>query len=113
MIFNIRYDKYVHFVNSFICGWVLYSLYFKPLSLARWLKELQQIIGVIGIGAVVEIIEYLVTLTVVHNGVGGYDNNMQDMIANLSGSVFCILVIRLRDKMAVKNPLTDVRAMER
>ena len=113
VIFNIRYDKYVHFVNSFICGWLLYVFYFKSLSLARWLVELQQIIGVLGLGAVVEIIEYLVTLTVVHNGVGGYDNNMQDMIANLSGSVCCVLVIRLRDKMAVKNPLTDVRAMER
>jgi len=113
VILNIRYDKYVHFVNSFICGCFLYIFYFKSLSLARWIVELQQIIGVLGLGTVVEIIEYLVTLTVVHNGVGGYDNNMQDIIANLSGSVFCVLVIRLRDRIAVKHPLTNVRAMER
>lgn len=113
VFFNIRYDKYVHFVNSFICGWFLYFLYFRLLGIARWLRELQQIVGVLGIGAVVEIIEYLVTLTVVHNGVGGYDNNMLDMIANFAGSVFCIVVIRLKDRILVNGPLTDPRAMER
>jgi hypothetical protein len=113
MIFNIRYDKYVHFINAFTCGWVLYVLYFKSLSLTRWLKELQQIIGVLGLGAVVEIVEYLVTLTIIHHGVGGYDNNMQDMIANFAGSVFCVFVIRIRDKVSVNMPLADARAMER
>jgi hypothetical protein len=113
VVFNIRYDKYVHFINAFTCGWVLYVLYFKSLSLTRWLKELQQIIGVLGLGAVVEIVEYLVTLTVIHNGVGGYDNNMQDMIANFAGSVFCVFVIRIRDKVSVNIALANARAMER
>jgi hypothetical protein len=54
-----------------------------------------------------------VTLTVVHNGVGGYDNNMRDMIANFVGSVFCIMVIRVKDRIFVNGPLTDPRAMER
>lgn len=105
VILHIRYDKYVHFVNSFICGWTLYIFYLKSLSQPRWLLELQLVVGVLGLGAVVEIIEYLVTLTAIHNGVGGYDNNMQDMIANLLGSVFCILAIRLKDKVAVKKAL--------
>jgi hypothetical protein len=118
VIFNIRYDKYVHFVNAFVCGLVLNHFYFRFLSLARWLKEFQQIIGVLGLGAVVEIVEYLVTLTVVTNGVGGYDNNMLDMIANFTGSVCCVIVIRIMDKISVKQSLpdgrvTDVRAVER
>jgi hypothetical protein len=113
LFFGIRYDKYVHFVNAFICGWALHVLYFNFLSLARWLRELQQIVGVLGLGAVVEIVEYLVTLTVIHNGVGGYDNNMQDMIANFAGSVFCVFVIRIKDRIVVNVRLTDTRALER
>jgi hypothetical protein len=113
VFFNIRYDKYVHFVNAFICGWVLNFLYIGSLCSARWIRDLQQVIGVLGLGAAVEIVEYLVTLTVVSNGVGGYDNNMQDMIANFSGSVSCVLVIRVRDKMSAITTLTDVRAKER
>lgn len=62
----------------------------------------------------VEIVEYLVTLTVVNNGVGGYDNNTQDMIANLAGSICCVVVLRIRDmvrdKMNVNSPLADARA---
>jgi hypothetical protein len=41
---------------------------------------------VLGLGAVIEIVEYVVVLTVPRNGVGGYDNNMQDLIANLCGA---------------------------
>jgi hypothetical protein len=95
IIFNIRYDKYVHFFNSFIGGLIFYSVYFKNLNLNRWIKEFQMVLVIQGLGSIVEIVEYLVTLTVATNGVGGYDNNMLDIIANLAGSLFSVFMIRM------------------
>ena len=95
IILGIRYDKYVHVVNAFMGGFLLYKLYFEKLNLRWWIKDLQLIVMMLGIGTVVEIVEYLVTLTVTINGVGDYDNNMQDIISNLIGTVISISVIRI------------------
>ena len=94
IIFNIRYDKYVHLINACSGGFVLHKLYFERIELKQWLKDLQIIVLILGIGAVIEIIEYLVTLTVDINGVGGYNNNMRDLIANLTGAMLSVLMLR-------------------
>jgi hypothetical protein len=47
---------------------------------------------VLGLGAVVEIVEYFVVLTVAHQGVGDYHNNLQDLVANLVGASTHLLV---------------------
>ena len=95
IIFGIRYDKYVHLVNGFMGGVLLYKLYFEKLNLKWWIKDLQLMMMMLGIGAVVEIVEYLVTLTVAINGVGDYDNNMQDIISNFIGTAISISGIRI------------------
>ena len=94
IIFGIRYDKYVHVVNGFMGGLLLHELYYKKLNLRGWIKDLQLITMILGIGTMVEIVEYLVTLTATTNGVGGYDNNMQDLISNFIGTSLSILTIR-------------------
>jgi hypothetical protein len=43
---------------------------------------------VLGLGSLIEISEYTVTLTIPNNGVGGYDDNMRDLIANGCGGIF-------------------------
>jgi hypothetical protein len=80
-----RFDKIVHFVNSII-GCIV------TLEIARLLKfriprvlSLVVILVVVGTGALIEIVEYVVVKTVPHNGVGDYDNNMTDLLANLFG----------------------------
>ena len=45
---------------------------------------------VLGLGAIVEIFEYGVTKTVPHNGVGDYDNNMQDLLGNCAGGLLYV-----------------------
>jgi len=95
IFFGLRYDKYVHIINAFIGGILFWELYFKRLNLKLWIKNLQLIILVLGIGAVFEIIEYLVSLTIDINGVGNYDNNMQDLISNFIGAAASILFIRI------------------
>lgn len=91
-LLGIRYDKYVHFVNAVAATALVVRLLrirsraFVPLSA---FDALAAMLIVLGLGAIIEMVEYLVMLTVPGNGVGGYDNNMQDLIANFIGSGLC------------------------
>lgn len=84
-ILGIRYDKYVHFINAFVAAAATDTVFARYGVRLHTLRPLVVLLVVLGMGAVIEIVEYLVTLTVEQNGVGGYDNNMQDLISNLIG----------------------------
>lgn len=93
--FGIRYDKYVHFTNAIIAALVL-----RHIFVLRGLKldaanRVFILLGVLGLGAIIEIMEYFVCKTIPINGVGGYDNNMQDLIANVTGSFLCVATFNL------------------
>ncbi len=87
LVLGIHYDKYVHFINSFSAA-LLFSYLFQiqRIPLTR-VNSVFLMLVVLGLGAAVEIVEYVVALTVPNNGVGGYDNNMQDLMADLLGSL--------------------------
>lgn len=93
-IAGIRFDKYVHLVNGCAAGllvsWVWRRGEVRDCGLALG----SVVLAVLGLGGVVEIAEYLVYCTVPRNGVGGYDNNMQDLFANLLGAVCAVLLHR-------------------
>lgn len=95
IIYGIRYDKYVHVVNAALAGAFVNLLYVEKKLQKGWLKDFKVIFVVLGLGTLVEIVEYLVTLTVTVNGVGGYDNNMQDLISNLIGVGLLLLTQRI------------------
>ena len=90
--FDIRYDKYVHFFNSMIALFITLHIFAKKGLPQTKLILLVAILIVLGLGAVVEIVEFLVTLTVENHGVGTYNNNMLDLTANLFGAVTAVLV---------------------
>lgn len=106
IIMGIRYDKYVHFFNAAVAG-----LFVRRLSLERalkheWLCNLVTVLTVLGMGAFVEIVEYMVMLTMTINGVGNYDNNMQDLAADMAGVTSCVLCMSVMRRMkAVRKPL--------
>lgn len=86
VLFGLRYDKYVHFVNAFAATLLISRLFeIQKIALTRS-NNVFVVLVVLGLGAVIEIVEYAVVLTVPENGVGGYDNNMQDLMANLAGA---------------------------
>jgi hypothetical protein len=95
IIFGIRYDKYVHVVNAALAGAFVNFFYVAKNLQAGWLKDFKIIFVVLGLGTLVEIVEYLVTLTVSVNGVGGYDNNMQDLISNLIGVSLLVVTMKI------------------
>lgn len=101
---GIRYDKLVHLVNAFAASMVVRHLFDAWRVRLGQLRAPVVVLVVLGLGAVVEIMEYAVTCTVKNNGVGGYDNNMQDLIANLVGSLAAVAAVRLRASRAVSSP---------
>lgn len=85
-LFDIRFDKIVHFANA-LFGTILANHLFNVIGIQiPRFRGIVLIMLVLGFGAVIEIVEYLVMLTVPNSGVGGYDNNMTDLIANFLGS---------------------------
>jgi len=91
---GVRFDKLVHFFNSFVAARVVLAiLRFNGVQLGR-LESLAVVLIVLGMGAAWEIVEYAVVRTVPHNGVGEYDNNMLDLVANLLGSILSVGLYR-------------------
>ncbi len=83
-----RYDKLVHLANAFIAA-VLVGRLQPDRSRGEFVAASFVLLTVLGLGSVVEIIEYFVCATIPGNGVGSYDNNMQDLVANfLGGSLY-------------------------
>lgn len=80
-VLGLRFDKYVHLINAF-AGGALINQFLQPGLKARPLIVAGLLLGA---GAVVEIVEFLAFLTVPDAGVGGYENNMQDLAMNLVG----------------------------
>jgi hypothetical protein len=92
VLFGLRFDKPVHFINAAIAArFTADMLRFEGISLGR-LHRLLVVLIVLGLGAMVEITEYLVVRSIPDVGVGFYHNNMQDLIANLGGSALSTLV---------------------
>ena len=83
--YPLRFDKIVHFVNTFV-GCLVTIEVFRLLKI-RFPRALMffVLLVVVGVGGLIELVEYVVVKTIPHNGVGDYDNNMTDLLANLAG----------------------------
>lgn len=95
-VLGVRYDKYVHFFNAFVAAVVVSHVFDLVRAHLPFIRALAVLLVVLGLGALVEIVEYLVMLTVPDAGVGGYDNNMQDLIGNLLGGLLFVAVDGVR-----------------
>ncbi len=76
---GIRFDKYVHWANSFIAALVVSHLTRRG--------GLAVVLMVLGLGALWEIVEYAVVSRIPDAGVGLYDNNLRDLVANFAGGL--------------------------
>ncbi|MEI6296862.1 MAG: hypothetical protein WCO84_04430 [bacterium] len=89
---NIRFDKFIHFFNSMISFIVLNDWSKKYNLLEVKNKNFWMILIVLGLGAVIEIIEYVGIQFVGTIAIQGpYDNNLQDLIADLMGAIVAAL----------------------
>jgi len=84
--FGLRFDKYVHFTNAFIAALTVEEICRLKGQSINAFTRLVVFFTVLGLGGLVEICEFIATLTIPRNGVGGYADTMRDLVANLSGS---------------------------
>jgi uncharacterized membrane protein YjdF len=105
--FGLRYDKYVHFCNALFGAFIVKDFFDRRKMKLYSFTSLVVVLIVLGFGSVIEIVEYVVTKSVPHNGVGGYDNNMQDLIANLAGGLVYGFIEQVRTKMAGRHLIKD------
>ncbi len=103
-LLGIRYDKYVHFVNAFAATALIARLFeIQHIALTR-VNRVFVLLVVLGLGAIIEIVEYGVVLTVPRNGVGDYDNNLQDLVSNLCGAIGYLVWFAARRRVAGPRP---------
>lgn len=95
-LLGLRWDKWVHFVNAFAAAALMSRLFEIQHIALTTVNRVFVLLTVLGLGAVIEIVEYGVVLTVPRQGVGDYDNNMQDLIANLCGATAHLVWASLR-----------------
>ncbi|TVR19600.1 MAG: hypothetical protein EA391_00310 [Balneolaceae bacterium] len=93
---GIGFDKYVHFINSFIVAATFNEIFHAMNVRIPVFRNIVIVMMTLGVGAFVEILEYLVMLTVEDVGVGGYHNNMRDLIANFLGSMLFLVAMQTR-----------------
>lgn len=83
---SIRYDKVFHAIATGVVAWAFLE------ALGNWGLRRTPILGfsaammAIGAGALVEVVEYFGSLLIENDSVGGYTNNMQDLIVNTVGA---------------------------
>jgi len=91
-----RFDQAVHMFGFFTATLIAFHLLTptlkKPIKTPVALSIVVVMAG-LGMGALNEIVEFLVTVVVPETGVGGYVNTSLDLIANLIGAVCALFVI--------------------
>ena len=94
-----RYDQFVHIVGFGVATLVMYHL-LKPLlrpGLDRWTAlSIVVVMAGLGVGALNEIVEFAATVVVPETGVGGYTNTSLDLVSDLVGAVFAMIIIRTK-----------------
>ncbi len=95
----LRYDQLVHLFGFAAATLVMFDL-LRPLLKENLQKFIALSIVVImaglGVGALNEIVEALVSATLPSSGVGGYVNTALDLIADFLGAIIAMIFIRLR-----------------
>ena len=82
-----RFDKFVHGYFALVGVLALRRIWPELAGVdARGFQLLLILLAVMGICAIVEVLEYLGTKIAYLPEVGGYDNNLQDLLANLVGA---------------------------
>jgi len=89
---DLRYDKLVHLANAAVWASVVTAVLRSGRHRLGRLEPLVVVLVVLGLGSVWEIVEYVAVKTLPNAGVGGYDNNMQDLAANLCGALASRLI---------------------
>lgn len=93
-----KYDQFVHIIGFGVATLIMFELLKPKLKPIKYWTAISIVVVMagLGVGAVNEIVEYIATLLVPETGVGGYDNTLLDLISDLIGALFALIVIEFR-----------------
>jgi len=95
-----RYDQLVHIIGFGVATLVMWVL-LKPLlqnhNPKKWTAlSIIIVMAGFGVGALNEMVEFIATLLVPDTGVGGFINTSLDLVADLIGAIFALILIRIK-----------------
>ncbi len=94
----LRYDQVVHAFGFGVSTLIMYHLLANLLSvkdMKRFSIGLIVVMAGVGLGALNENIEFLLTVFLPQTGVGGYENTSLDLLSNLVGAVVAYFLARI------------------
>jgi hypothetical protein len=94
---GVGYDDLVHFYNSAVILLIVREVLHQADARIGRYEWLLLILGVLGIGAAWEVIEFVAWRIIPSTLIGDYANNMTDLLANGLGGGTGVLVGRLMD----------------
>jgi len=92
---GIRFDRIVHFYNSAVVSVVVLSIYRQAGLVLKSMEAWIVIMTTMGLGAVVEVVEFTAIQVIPNTGVGDHLNTIQDMAINALGAVFGYVLFRV------------------
>lgn len=96
-----RYDHFVHIVGFVAATLAIFQIYqsiLRPEISKNWrIISLILLASGLGLGVANEIVEFVITVLIPENGVGGYVNTSLDHVANLAGIVLALIYIRSKE----------------
>lgn len=94
----LKYDQVVHAYLYGVMAVVFLYVIAKTLGAKRpwWIVALIALMASMGVSALNEIMEFLISVTLERNGVGGYENAMLDLIFNFSGALIATILATFR-----------------
>ena len=92
----LRADQVIHFFGFFAATLALHDV----LQSKKWKFGVAYGIVLVaagmGLGALNEVVEFIITLVVPNNGVGGYLNTGLDLVFNFLGALFALLIVKYK-----------------
>lgn len=91
----LKYDHIIHMFGFGITAWVCWQALQPALKdpRPRFGVLLLCALGAMGLGAFNETIEFMVTIAVPDNNVGGYWNTSWDIVANMAGAIIAVILV--------------------
>lgn len=97
-----RYDQFVHIIGFGAATLMMYHL-LRPLLRADerkwWSLSILIVMAGLGVGALNEVIEFLITVVCPDTGVGGYLNTSLDLVSDLIGALLALAFIRVKESV--------------
>ena len=103
LVGDIRYDKPFHTVATAVAAWAAYEVVAKwgHGRASRPAIAVASVLVAAGIGALVEIIEFVGSVIIENANVGGYGDTMLDLVVNTAGATATVI---LQDRRHHRRP---------